>query len=133
MSDKTGEKPPKGNGVLALIGLGLLIGAYAISLSIKAPLNALMLFFVAVVMVIVATYLLFISGSVTLCRLLRKNKNYYYNPKHFVSVSSMSYRMKRNGAGLASICILCTMVLVTVSATGSLYAGLEDTVKSAFP
>ncbi len=133
MSEKTGEKPPKGNGVLALIGLGLLIGAYAISLSIKAPLNALMLFFVAVVMVIVATYLLFISGSVTLCRLLRKNKNYYYNPKHFVSVSSMSYRMKRNGAGLASICILCTMVLVTVSATGSLYAGLEDTVKIAFP
>ncbi|MBO5318765.1 MAG: ABC transporter permease [Ruminococcus sp.] len=133
MSDKTGEKPPKGNGVLALIGLGLLIGAYTISLSIKAPLNALMLFFVAVVMVIVATYLLFISGSVTLCRLLRKNKNYYYNSKHFVSVSSMSYRMKRNGAGLASICILCTMVLVTVSATGSLYAGLEDTVKSAFP
>ena len=62
-----------------LIGLGLLIGAYAISLSIKAPLNALMLFFVAVVMVIVATYLLFISGSVTLCRLLRKNKNYYEN------------------------------------------------------
>jgi len=133
MSDKTGEKPPKGNGVLALIGLGLLIGAYAISLSIKAPLNALMLFFVAVVMVIAATYLLFISGSVTLCRLLRKNKKYYYNPKHFVSVSSMSYRMKRNGAGLASICILCTMVLVTVSATGSLYAGLEDTVKNAFP
>lgn len=133
MTDKTGEKPPKGNGVLALIGLGLLIGAYAISLSIKAPLNALMLFFVAVVMVITATYLLFISGSVTLCRLLRKNKKYYYNPKHFVSVSSMSYRMKRNGAGLASICILCTMVLVTVSATGSLYAGLEDTVKNAFP
>lgn len=133
MSEKTGEKPPKGNGVLALIGLGLLAGAYAISLSIKAPLNALMLFFVAVIMVIVATYLLFISGSVTLCRLLRKNKKYYYNPKHFVSVSSMTYRMKRNGAGLASICILCTMVLVTVSATGSLYAGLEDTVKNAFP
>ena len=133
ISDKSGEKPPKGNGLIALIGLGLLIGAYAISLSIKAPLNAFVLFFVAVVMVIVATYLLFISGSVTLCRLLRKNKSYYYNPKHFVSVSSMSYRMKRNGAGLASICILCTMVLVMISATGSLYTGLEDTVKSAFP
>ncbi len=133
MNDKAGEKEPKGNAVLAVIGLALLIGAYIISLSIKSPLNAIMLFFVAVIMVIVATYLLFIAGSVTLCRLLKKNKNYYYNPKHFVSVSSMSYRMKRNGAGLASICILSTMVLVTVTATGSLYAGLEDTVREAFP
>lgn len=133
MNEKAGEKEPKGNAVLAVIGLALLIGAYIISLSIKSPLNAMMLFFVAVIMVIVATYLLFIAGSVTLCRLLKKNKNYYYNPKHFVSVSSMSYRMKRNGAGLASICILSTMVLVTVTATGSLYAGLEDTVREAFP
>lgn len=133
MSEKTGEKPPKGNSLLAIIGIGLLVGAYVISLSIKAPLNALMLFFVAVIMVIIATYLIFISGSVTLCRLLKKNKSYYYNPKHFISVSSMTYRMKRNGAGLASICVLCTMVLVTVVATGSLYTGLEDTVRAAFP
>lgn len=133
MNDKAGEKEPKGNAVLAVIGLALLIGAYIISLSIKSPLNAMMLFFVAVIMVIVATYLLFIAGSVTLCRLLKKNKNYYYNPKHFVSVSSMSYRMKRNGAGLASICILSTMVLVTVTATGSLFTGLEETVNEAFP
>lgn len=133
MNDKAGEKEPKGNAVLAVIGLALLIGAYIISLSIKSPLNAIMLFFVAVIMVIVATYLLFIAGSVTLCRLLKKNKNYYYNPKHFISVSSMSYRMKRNGAGLASICILSTMVLVTVTATGSLYSGLEETVREAFP
>lgn len=133
MNEKAGEKEPKGNAVLAVIGLALLIGAYIISLSIKSPLNAIMLFFVAVIMVIVATYLLFIAGSVTLCRLLKKNKSYYYNPKHFVSVSSMSYRMKRNGAGLASICILSTMVLVTVTATGSLYAGLEETVREAFP
>lgn len=133
MNEKAGEKEPKGNAVLAVIGLVLLIGAYIISLSIKSPLNAITLFFVAVIMVIVATYLLFIAGSVTLCRLLKKNKNYYYNPKHFVSVSSMSYRMKRNGAGLASICILSTMVLVTVTATGSLFTGLEDTVREAFP
>ena len=133
MNDKAGEKEPKGNAVLAVIGLALLIGAYIISLSIKSPLNAIMLFFVAVIMVIVATYLLFIAGSVTLCRLLKKNKSYYYNPKHFVSVSSMSYRMKRNGAGLASICILSTMVLVTVTATGSLYSGLEETVREVFP
>ncbi len=133
ISDRTGEKPPKGNAFIALVGIALLVGAYVISLSIKSPLNAMMLFFVAVIMVIIATYMIFISGSVTLCRLLKKNKSFYYNPKNFVSVSSMSYRMKRNGAGLASICVLSTMVLVMVAATGSLYTGLEDTVREAFP
>lgn len=76
-------------------------------------------------MVIVATYLLFISGSVMLCKLLQKNKRYYYKKNHFVSVSSMAYRMKRNGAGLASICILSTMVLVMMMGAGSLYFGIR--------
>ena len=111
-SENYGEKPPKANWFFALLGLGLLGVAYYLSLSIQSPLKALMLFFVAVLMVIAATYLLFMAGSVTLCRLLQKNKKYYYKKNHFVSVSSMAYRMKRNGAGLASICILCTMVLV---------------------
>ena len=84
-------------------------------------------------MVIVATYLLFIAGSVALCRLLQKNKNYYYKTRHFVSLSSMVYRMKRNGAGLASICILSTMVLVTVSSTVCLFAGTEESLNRAFP
>ncbi|MEM5818841.1 MAG: ABC transporter permease, partial [Desulfitobacterium hafniense] len=79
------------------------------------------------------TYLLFIAGSVVFCRLLQKNKRYYYKTSHFVSVSSMVYRMKRNGAGLASICILSTMVLVMLSSTVCLYIGAEDSLRSRYP
>ncbi|MBQ0084515.1 MAG: FtsX-like permease family protein, partial [Clostridiales bacterium] len=107
--ENLGEKPPKTNWVLAVAGAVLLISAYIISVTIESPLSALSLFFVAVIMVIAATYMLFVSGSVALCGILRKNKKYYYKKNHFVSVSSMSYRMKRNGAGLASIRILATM------------------------
>ena len=99
----------------------------------REPVSALLWFFVAVIMVILGTYLLFIAGSVALCRLLQKNKRYYYKTNHFVSVSSMLYRMKRNGAGLASICILCTMVLVMVSSTVCLYIGAEDSLVARYP
>ena len=132
-SEQTGEKPPKGNWIFGILGVLLLGGAYYISLSIKEPLQALTLFFVAVIMVIIGTYLVMISGSVLFCRLLQKNKKYYYKPNHFVSVSSMVYRMKRNGAGLASICILATMVLVMISSTTSLYFGEEDALSSRYP
>lgn len=106
-SESVGEKPPKAQWVLTAAG--------------------------AVLMVIAATYLLFISGSVTLCRGLQRNKKYYYRPQHFVSVSSMAYRMKRNGAGLASVCILATMVLVMISSTTCLYVGQEDAVNARYP
>lgn len=132
-SENVGEKPPKANWILALLGLAILAGAYYLAISIQEPMTAFALFFVAVLMVIVATYLLFIAGSVALCRLLQKNKNYYYKTRHFVSLSSMVYRMKRNGAGLASICILSTMVLVTVSSTVCLFAGTEESLNRAFP
>ena len=132
-SEQTGEKPPKGNWIFGILGVLLLGGAYYISLSIKEPLQALTLFFVAVIMVIIGTYLVMISGSVLFCRLLQKNKKYYYKPNHFVSVSSMVYRMKRNGAGLASICILATMVLVMISSTTSLYFGAEDALSIRYP
>lgn len=132
-SEQTGEKPPKGNWIFGILGVLLLDGAYYISLSIKEPLQALTLFFVAVIMVIIGTYLIMISGSVLFCRLLQKNKKYYYKSNHFVSVSSMVYRMKRNGAGLASICILATMVLVMISSTTSLYFGEEDALTSRYP
>ncbi len=132
-SESAGEKPPKANWVLALLGAVLLGGAYALAVSIEEPVSALLWFFVAVIMVILGTYLLFIAGSVALCRLLQKNKRYYYKTNHFVSVSSMLYRMKRNGAGLASICILCTMVLVMVSSTVCLYIGAEDSLVARYP
>lgn len=132
-SENVGEKPPKGNFILAGIGLILLSAAYYLAITIKNPVSALTIFFVAVIMVIVSTYFLFISGSVTLCRALQKNKKYYYKPQHFVSVSSMVYRMKLNGAGLASICILATMVLVMLSSSASLYFGEEASLSASFP
>lgn len=132
-SENVGEKPPKANWVLSLIGAALLIGAYYLAVAVIDPMSAMIMFFIAVIMVIIATYLLFISGSVALCRLLQKNRNYYYKTKHFVSLSSMIYRMKRNGAGLASICILSTMVLVTLSSTVCLYAQSADSVEKRYP
>ncbi len=132
-SESAGEKPPRANYVLGILGVLILAAAYFLAVSIKEPLSALSLFFVAVIMVIVATYLIMISGSVLLCRILQKNKRYYYKPEHFTSVSSMKYRMKRNGAGLASICILSTMVLVMISSTASLYFGAEDALRERYP
>lgn len=132
-SENIGEKPPRSNVFIAVLGIILLGGAYAISVSVRSPLKVLSLFFVAVVMVIIATYMLMTAGSVTLCRVLQKNKKYYYKKNHFVSVSSMAFRMKRNGAGLASICILSTMVLVMIASSFSLFVGIEDTLHTIYP
>ena len=132
-SENVGEKPPKANYMFGIVGIVILAIAYYIAVSIENPLIAMAWFFIAVCLVIVGTYLLFISGSVMLCKLLQKNKHYYYQKNHFVSVSSMTYRMKRNGAGLASICILSTMVLVMMMGAGSLYFGKEDSLNTRYP
>lgn len=132
-SESVGEKPPKANWVFGILGIVILAAAYYISVTIEQPVAALGWFFIAVLMVIAATYLLFIAGSVLLCRILQKNKRYYYKPNHFVSVSSMAYRMKRNGAGLASVCILITMVLVMIASTSCLYFGKNDVLRSQYP
>ncbi len=132
-SSKVGEKIPKRTWIFAVAGAVLLIVAYYLAVSMEEPLEAMVWFFVAVILVIIGTYLLFIAGSVVFCRILQKNKRYYYQPNHFVSVSSMVYRMKRNGAGLASICILLTMVLVMISSSASLYFGFEDSLRAKCP
>ena len=132
-SESVGEKPPKANWVFGVLGIVILAAAYYISVTIEQAVAALGWFFIAVLMVIAATYLLFIAGSVLLCRILQKNKRYYYKPNHFVSVSSMAYRMKRNGAGLASVCILITMVLVMIASTSCLYFGKNDVLRSQYP
>lgn len=132
-SSEVGEKPPKANWVLAALGVIVLTIAYYIAVSVKQPLSAIMWFLIAALLVIVATYFLFIAGSVVFCRILQKQKNYYYKANHFVSISSMGYRMKRNGAGLASICILVTMVLIMLSSTLSLYIGEEDSLEQMYP
>lgn len=132
-SENTGEKPPKANWFFGLIGLLILLSAYYVAAVSQSPLEALIFFFIAVLMVIVATYLLLVSGSVTLCRMLRRNKRYYYQTRHFISVSAMAYRMKHNGAGMATICILCTMVLVILTSTVCLYGGTDSMVDAFCP
>lgn len=132
-SETVGERPPKSNWFLALLGIIVLAAAYYIAVTIQEPISALVWFFAAVIMVIIASYLLFIAGSVVLCKILQKNKKYYYQSSHFVSISSMMYRMKRNGAGLATICILSTMVLVMLSSTVCLFVGSESSLRGRYP
>lgn len=130
---KTGEKMPKANWFMAVLGLVTLGAGYYISVTIQDPIDALLLFFVAVILVIIGTYCLFMAGSIALLQMLKKRKGYYYQTKHFINVSSMIYRMKQNAAGLASICILSTMVLVTVATTASLYFGQRDILDYRYP
>ena len=132
-TENAGEKPPKGNWLFAILGVLILGGAYYIALTVNNPVTAILLFFVAVLMVILATYLLLVTGSVKLCRILQSNKGYYYRAKHFVSVSSMAFRMKRNGAGLASICIIATMILVMISTTTCMWFGADNSLRKSYP
>lgn len=132
-SDHTGEKEPRTKWVLAALGLVSLLGGYWISLTVKDPISAMLLFFVAVFLVIIGTFCLFTAGSIAVLKRLRANRAFYYQPQHFTAVSGMLYRMKQNAVGLANICILSTMVLVTVSTTVSLYAGLEGALERMYP
>lgn len=132
-SGNKGEREPKTKAIMAVLGVLCLGMGYFIAITTKNPIKALTLFFVAVILVIIGTYLLFTAGSIALLKILRRNKGYYYQTKHFTSVSGMIYRMKQNAVGLANICILSTMVLVAVSTTVSLYAGVEDIMKQRYP
>lgn len=132
-SKRAGEKEPKAKWVLAAIGLVCLLTGYAIAVFTENPVAAVMMFFVAVVLVIIGTYLLFTAGSIALLKLLRMKKGFYYKARHFVSISGMMYRMNKNAVGLASICILSTMVLVMISSVLFMFVGNEDSVNSRFP
>lgn len=130
---KQGEREPKSSWVLTVIGLLALGAGYVMAIRIASPMEAIALFLVAAFLVIIGTFCLFTSGSIAVLKLLRRNKNYYYKANHFISVSGMIYRMKQNAAGLASICILSCMVLVTVSSTVSLQVGAEDSLHTQYP
>ena len=131
-SSNTGEREPKTRVLMTAVGVLSLGAGYYIAITTENPLQALLLFFVAVVLVIVGTYCLFTAGSIAFLKLLRKNKRYYYQTRHFTTVSGMLYRMKQNAAGLANICILSTMVLVMISTTVSMYVGLEDELETRY-
>ena len=129
-SAEVGEREPKARWFITLLGLITLGTGYWLSATVKDAGAMILFFFVAVLLVIAGTYLLFTAGSVTLLKALRKNRRYYYKPDHFISVSGMIYRMRQNAVGLANVCILCTMVLVMVFSTLSLWLGMEDTLNS---
>lgn len=128
-----GEKEPKANWFLTIVGVLFLGAGYAVAMLVDNPSMAVAVYFLAVFAVIIGTYCLFTSVSIAVLKALRRNKRYYYKAKHFISVSGMLYRMKRNAVGLANICILCTMVMVMVSGTLSLYLGSEEQVNTFCP
>lgn len=131
---EVGELEPKANWLLAVLGSLFLGAGYYISIAVTDAVTSILLFFVAVICVILGTYLLFTAGSVTLLKLLRKDKRFYYGkPAHFINVSGMIYRMKQNAVGLANVAILSTMVLVMIFSTFSLWFGMDDTLRSHCP
>ena len=121
-----GEKEPRNKWLLTLLGVVCLGAGYWLSIMVKDSATMIFVFFFAVLLVIAGTYLLFTSGSITVLKLLKRSRRYYYQPSHFISVSGMMYRMKQNAVGLANICILLTMVLVMVFSTTSLWWSMED-------
>lgn len=128
-----GEKEPKGSLILFILALIFLGWGYGISLTIPDPISAISKFFFAVLLVILGTYLLFISGSIFILKALKKNKRIYYRPGAFISISGMLYRMKQNAVGLANICILASMVIIAVSTTITIFIGSEETLENRFP
>lgn len=130
---KSGEKAGRFLSIRALIGVVILGSAYYISQSIESPIKALGWFFVAVLLVVIATYILFDAGSIALLRILKNCKTFYYRPINFISVSNLIFRMRKNAMGLASICILSTMVLVTLGTTGSLQFGAQEVINRTSP
>lgn len=128
-----GEKEPKTKLIMAILGLALVGGGYYFALTIESVMKAINFFFVAVLFVVIGTYLLFTAGSIAFIKLLKKNKKFYYKTGHFTSVSGMLYRMKQNAVGLANICVLSTVVLIAVATTVSLYAGMQDSLDSSYP
>ncbi len=127
-----GEREPKTRWPLAVIGVAALGAGYAIAVTTRSAMMALGMYFIAVLLVIIGTYCLFTSVSIAVLKALRANKKFYYQTDHFIGVSGMLYRMKRNAVGLANICILSTMVLVMVSGTLSLYLGSEAALDEQF-
>lgn len=133
---KKGERLPKNSWftkLLGLAGVATLIGGYYLSVITKPNASVITTFFLAIILVVIGTYALFTSASIFFLNLLKQNKNYYYKRNHFITVSGMLYRMKQNGVGLASICLLCTASIVALVATSSLMAGKDNQIKQSAP
>ena len=132
-SESQGEREPKVHGLAALIGVAALTGGYVIAQKVESPMEAMLWFFAAALLVIVGTYGLFMAGSIALLKWMKKRECFYYRPSSFISVSGMLYRMKQNAAGLAGICILSTMVMVTIGASLCIFSGVGEGVREEYP
>lgn len=128
-----GEPEPKNHWIFFILGIGLLVVGYYISLTVDSPLKAINKFFIAVILVVFGTYILFIVASTVVLKGMKQNKKYYYQTNHFITVSNMLFRMKQNATGLASITLLTTMALVVIVTTVSMFVGQEDYVNQEFP
>ena len=133
LSASYGEKEPKIKWIVFILGLAFLGTGYFIALTIEKPMEALAFFFVAVICVVIGTYFLFTAGSIFILKMLKNKKSFYYKPEHMISVSGMLYRMKQNAAGLASIAILATGVLIMLATTVTLYRGIDENIDNNFP
>lgn len=131
--EKEGEKEPKSNWLLLILGIGSLGYGYWISVTISDPLAAMIQFFLAVILVIIGTFCLFTAGSIFVLKAMKKNKQLYYQPRAFISISGMLYRMKQNATGLANISVLSCMVIIALATTTTIYVGTEDTLAMHFP
>ncbi|MBD5522678.1 MAG: ABC transporter permease [Lachnospiraceae bacterium] len=131
-SGNVGEREPKAKWISALFGVACIVAGYCLAIFTQDIIKAVNIFFLAVILVIAGTYELFMTVSIAFLKLQKRNKKYYYKTSHFITVSGMLYRMKRNAVGLANICVLSTMVLVMVSTTVCLYAGIEDALDRTF-
>lgn len=133
-ASEKGEKEPKGNVLLATLGVvGLGVGYY-LSLSSKAEgLAVIYRFFIAVLFVIAGTYLFYISFMTWYLKARRKNERYFYKPEHFITTSQMIFRMKQHATGLANITLLAVMAFVTIATTTSLYTGMSSMTGALYP
>ena len=132
-SESQGEREPKVHGLAALIGVAALTGGYVIAQKVESPMEAMLWFFAAALLVIIGTYGLFMAGSIALLKWMKKRECFYYRPSSFISVSGMLYRMKQNAAGLAGFCILSTMVMVTIGASLCIFSGVSEGVREEYP
>lgn len=132
-SESQGEREPKVHGLAALIGVAALTGGYVIAQKVESPMEAMLWFFAAALLVIIGTYGLFMAGSIALLKWMKKRERFYYRPSSFISVSGMLYRMKQNAAGLAGICILSTMVMVTIGASLCIFSGVNEGIREEYP
>jgi len=128
-----GEGEPKNRYLFLLLGFILLGAGYAIALTVQGILSSLVYFFSAALLVLFGTYLLYISFSIFILKLQRRNEKFYYKPTHFLSVSGLLYRMKANAVSLASVSILSTGVLITLSVTAAIYSTIQKTVDYVMP